>query len=341
MTQLMPTQSTATGADAGIRTLLNPRSVALVGATERSAWSVNAHANLRRYSPQVEIHCVTRRGGTVHGQQAVTSLAQLQGRVDLAYIMTPRQTVPSMLQEAAAAGARAAVVLTAGFGELSDGVDHQRRLVAAASEAGITLLGPNGGGLLNLNDNVVAFGLHVAELPDPGAASFVLHSGGLMKPLLSLCVAWGIGVGCVVSSGNEAALTAARLAAQQLDDPRIGAVGLFLETFRDPDEFRALAARAVELDKPVVALTIGRSEAAQRAAVAHTGALAGDAAATSAVLASLGVIEVRSLEQLVATTGLLSRSFRPAGRRLGVVGASGGAGELLAEKAADVGLTLP
>jgi len=321
--------------------LLNPRSVALVGATERSAWSVNAHANLRRFSPHVRVHCVAPRGGQVHGQEAHVSLADLPEAIDLAYVMTPRETVPDMIRGAAAAGAKAVVVLTAGFGELADGGSHQQALVDAAHESDVVLLGPNGGGLLNLNDGVVAFGLHVPELPAAGPAAFVLHSGGLIKPVLSLCVAWGVGVAGVVSSGNEAALTAAQLAAHQLEDDRVGAVGLFLETVRDPEEFRALAARAVALDKPIVALTVGRSEVAQRAAVAHTGALAGDAAATSAALAALGIIEVRSLEELVATTALLSRGFRPAGRRLGVVGASGGAGELLAERATDVGLTLP
>lgn len=331
----------ATAAPPGLDALLRPRSVALVGATERSAWSAQAEANLRRWSPSVAVHCVNPRGGEVHGRPAVRSLAELAGRVDLAYVMTPRETVPAMLREAAAAGAGAAIVLTAGFGETADGAGHQQALLDAAAEAGIVVLGPNGGGLLNLHDQVVAFGLDVPELPETGGASFVLHSGGLMKPVLSLATAWGAGVGAVATTGNEAALTASQLAAGLLEDPRTRAVGLFLETVRDPDRFRALAARAVALDKPVVVLTVGRSEVAQRAAAAHTGALVGDAAAASAVLASLGVTEVSSLEELVATTDLLARGVRPRGDRIAVVGASGGACELLAERSAEVGLTVP
>lgn len=331
----------ATLAPAGLEALLRPRSIALVGATDRSAWSVQVHANLRRYSPSIAVHCVNPRGGEVHGQPAVASLADLAGQVDLVYVMTRRETVPSMLLEAAEAGAGAAIVLTAGFGEISDGSDHQQALLDAVAASGMVVLGPNGSGLINLHDGVVAFAPGVPELPETGGASFVLHSGGLMKPLLGLATAWGVGVGVLATTGNEAALTAAQLAAGLLEDPRTRAVGLFLETVRDPGRFRALAARAAELDKPLVALTVGRSEVAQRAAAAHTGALVGDAEAASAVLASLGVLEVSSVEELVATTDLLARGFRPEGGRMAVVGASGGACELLAERSAEVGLDLP
>jgi acetate---CoA ligase (ADP-forming) len=321
--------------------LLQPRSVALVGATERSRWSSQAFENLRRYSPQVPVYCVSPKGGTVHGVRAYTSLEQIGAPIDLVYVMTPRETVPAVLQQAAAAGARAAVVLTAGFGETPDGKAYQEAAVEAATEAGVMLLGPNGNGFINVHDQVVPFGLALPRLPESGPASFILQSGGLVKPVLSLAEAWGVGVGVVACTGNEAALTAADVAAALIEDDRTGAVGLFLETIRDTDAFRRLAARAVELDKPVVALTVGRSDAAQRAARAHTGALAADAAVSSAVLKSLGVIEVASVEDMVATTDLLARGVRPRGTRIAVVGASGGACELLAEKASELGLRVP
>ncbi|MCG2623409.1 acetate--CoA ligase family protein [Arthrobacter sp. I2-34] len=321
--------------------LLQPRSVALVGATDRSRWSSQTFENLRRYSPQVPVYCVSPKGGTVHGVRAYTSLAEIGAPVDLAYVMTPRETVPGILRQAGAAGARAAVVLTAGFGETPDGKAYQAAAVEAAAEAGVALLGPNGNGFINVHDSVVPFGLALPRFPLPGPASFVLQSGGLVKPVLSLADAWGAGVGVVACTGNEAALTAADVAAALLDDERTGAVGLFLETIRDTEAFRHLARKAVELDKPVVALTVGRSDAARRAAQAHTGALAADAAVSSAVLKSLGVVEVSSVEELVAATDLLARGVRPRGPKIAVVGASGGACELVAEKASALGLTVP
>ncbi|MGW0588709.1 acetate--CoA ligase family protein [Streptosporangium sp. NPDC002607] len=334
-------RSEAARATSDLSTLFRPRSVALVGATERSMWSVNAFENLRRYSPRIAVHCVSPSRATVHGVTAAASLSALGEAVDLAYIMSPRDTVPDILREAAANGIGGAIVLTAGFGETDDGRALQRELVAAVEETGIHLLGPNGSGYVDVRHQVVPFGLALPDLPDPGGASFVLQSGGLMKPLLSLARAWGVGVGMLAGTGNEATLSSTDVARYLIESEETGAIGLFLEAFRDAEGFRSLAERALELDRPVVVLPVGRSEVARRTAMSHTGALAGDAAVTSAVLRELGVVEVSSMEEFVATTELLSRGVRPRGGRLGVVSASGGSCELVADKAADEGMTLP
>ncbi|GII78560.1 pimeloyl-CoA synthetase [Sphaerisporangium rufum] len=321
--------------------LFRPRSVALVGATERSMWSVNTFANLRHHSPDIAVHCVNPRRDRVHGVRSAPSLAAIGEPVDLAYIMSPRDTVPRVLREAAGCGAGAAIVLTAGFGETPDGRAAQRELVEVAAETGIRVLGPNGNGFVDVAGGVVPFGLRLPPLPAPGRASFVLQSGGLMKPLLCLARSWGVGVGLLANTGNEAVLSCTDVARYLVERAETGAVGLFLEAFRDPAAFRALAHRAVELDRPLVVLPVGRSEAARSAAMSHTGALTGDSAVTSAVLRGLGVVEVTSLEELLATTDLLARGLRPGGGRLAVVSASGGSCELLADQAAEQGLTLP
>ncbi|MEV7005091.1 acetate--CoA ligase family protein [Streptosporangium sp. NPDC051022] len=321
--------------------MLDARSVALVGASEKSGWSRNAFANLRLHSPHVTVHCVNPRGGRVHGVTAAERLADIGEPVDLAYVMAPRDAVPDVIAEAGVAGIRNAVVLTAGFGETDEGRAHQRRLTRAAAEGAVHVLGPNTSGFVNVRRGLVACGLSMPVLPDPGGASFVLHSGGLMKPVMNLARGWGIGVGFVGSSGNEAALSAVAIARHLVESGETGAVGMFLEAFRDPAAFRELAARAVELDRPVVVLTVGRSEVAREAARSHTGALTGDAEVTAAVLGQLGVVQVHSVEELVVTTGLLSRRVRPRGNRIGVVGASGGVCGLSAETAGELGLELP
>jgi len=321
--------------------LLAPRSVALVGASDRSSWSVNIFQNLRRYSPAVEVFCVSPTRSTVHGAAAVPSLTALGRGVDLAYLMAPREAIPDLLREAAATGTRAAVVLTAGFGESDDGRGLQQELVRAARETGVELLGPNVSGLINVTGAIVPFGLAVPDLPHAGGASFVLQSGGLMKPVLGLARSWGVGVGMVVGTGNEAALTATDVARHLIESGSARAVGLFVEGIREPDAFRALMQRARELDRPVVVLPVGRSEVARRSAMSHTGSLAGDAAVTSAVLKRLGAIEVSSIEELVATTGLLARGVRPRGKRMLVIAASGGACDLVADRSAREELTLP
>lgn len=321
--------------------LFRPRSIALVGATDRSMWSVNAFRNLREYSPEVEVHCINPSSAVVHGVPAHRSLSDLPAPVDLAFVMSPRETVVDILAEGADLGTRNAIVLTAGFGETADGRVHEQALRELAARERLNILGPNGSGYVDVGRSLMPFGLALPPLPDPGPASFVLQSGGLVKPILSLTRSWGIGVGMVAGMGNEAVLTAADAARHLLESPDTGAVGLFLEAFRDIEAFRELAQRAIELDRPLVVLPVGRSEVARRTAQSHTGALAGDAAVTSAALRDLGVVEVQTLEELVATTGLLSRGIRPRGGRIAVVSASGGSCEVVADKAADLGLALP
>lgn len=320
--------------------LLRPTSVALVGATDRSNWSVNALANLRRYSPEVRVELVHPHRSEVLGRPAVSALRELAGPIDLAYVMAPREYVPGIIREAGELGVGGIVVLTAGFGETADGRVHHRELVAAATETGLPVLGPNGSGFVDVARSIVPFGLALPALPDPGAAAFVLQSGGLIKPLLAQARAWGIGVDAVIGTGNEAVLSSVAVADHLLEHGA-GAIGLFLEGFRDPAGFRALAAKAARLDRPLVVLPVGRSEAARSAAQSHTGALVADAGATGAVLRSLGVVEVDTMEDLIFTTGLLAAGFRPRGNRIAVVGASGGAGELIADAAEADDLTLP
>lgn len=320
--------------------LLQPRSVALVGATDRSNWTIATLANLRRFSPEVRVELVHPRRTTVLGRPVARSLEELPEPVDLAFVMAPREHVPDIVREAGACGVGGVVVVTAGFGETPDGLAWHRALVGAAEAAGVPVLGPNGSGFVDVRRRIAPFGLTLPAMPDPGTAAFVLHSGGLIKPVLSQARAWGVGVDVVVGTGNEAVLTATDVA-RHVFAGGAGAIGLFLEGFRQPSAFLELARQAAEADRPLVVLPVGRSEAARRGAAAHTGTLAGDTAVTAAVLRECGAVAVSTLEDLIATTGLLARGFRPRGNRIAVVGASGGAVELIADAAAENGLVLP
>lgn len=323
-----------------LHALLQPRSVALVGASDRSNWTVATLTNLERWSPAVRIELVHPTRSTVLGRPAARSLTDLAEPVDLAFVMAPREHVPDIVREAGACGVGGVLVVTAGFGETADGAVWHRALRAAADSAGVPVLGPNGSGFVDVRRSIVPFGLALPALPDPGTAAFVLHSGGLIKPVLAQSRAWGVGVDVVVGTGNEAVLTATDVAGH-LFSRGAGAIGMFMEGFRFPSAFLELAQEAARADRPLVVLPVGRSEAARRGAAAHTGALAGDTAVTAAVLRECGAVAVSTLEDLIATTGLLARGFRPRGNRIAVVGASGGAVELIADAAADNGLVLP
>ncbi|QYC44042.1 succinyl-CoA synthetase subunit alpha [Nonomuraea coxensis DSM 45129] len=325
-----------------VQALFNPRSIALVGATDKSGWSVSTLLNLRTHGFPGPVHLVNPRGGVVHGQPAHRSLTDIPEPVDLAYVMVPTPAVLGVIEEGAKLGIRAYVVLTAGFGESGEaGARMEAEVAAFAREHGLTLLGPNGNGYINAAAGITPYGLPIPEPLLRGAVGVVLQSGALASSVLGFALARNVGVSLLTSMGNESVVTVTDVVDYLVDDPATKVIALFLETIRNPAEFSRVARRALEAGKPIVALKIGRSTLASRTAQAHTGALVGDDDVIDAALRQLGVIRVRSLEDLIITAGLLAATGPLPGRRVGVVTPSGGASEIIADRAEDEGLELP
>jgi acyl-CoA synthetase (NDP forming) len=336
--------SSASGAHAGLRELFSPRAIALVGATDKSGWSVSTHLNLRVHEFGGPVYLVNPRTEVVHGERAHRSLSELPGPVDLAYVMVPTAAVLDVLTEGADAGIRAFVILTAGFGETGpEGARREAEIVAFARQRGLTVLGPNGNGYINAAAGITPYGLPIPVPLLRGPVGVVLQSGGLASAVLSLAQARNLGISLLVSMGNESMLSVTDVVEHLIDDPATRVIALFLESIRQPAEFAAAARRALAAGKPIVALKVGRSDTAQHTAQAHTGALTGDDAVIEAVFRRLGVVRVRSLEDLIITAGVLA-GLPPQGfpgNRLGVVTPSGGASEIIADRAEDEGLALP
>jgi acetate---CoA ligase (ADP-forming) len=326
---------------AGLRALFHPRSIALVGASDNSGWSVGTFANLRGHGFGGPVHLVNPRTGQVHGEKAYPSLAAVPGPVDLAFVMVPTGAVLSVLREGADLGIRAYVVLTSGFGETgAEGAKREEEITAFARERGLTVLGPNGNGYINAAAGITPYGLPIPVPLLRGPVGVVLQSGALASSVLSFAQARNIGLSLLVSMGNESMLSVTDVVGYLVDDPDTTAIALFLESVRQPAEFVAAARRALAAGKPIVALKVGRSDTARHTAQAHTGALVGDDAVIDAAFRQLGVVRVRSVEDLMITAGLLAAGPLP-GPRLGVVTPSGGASEIIADRAQDEGLELP
>jgi acyl-CoA synthetase (NDP forming) len=325
-----------------VRALFNPRSIALVGATDKSGWSVSTLANLRTHGFPGPVHLVNPRGGIVHGEQSYPSLSDLPEPVDLAYVMVPTGAVLPVLREGAALGIRSYVVLTAGFGEVgAAGAKLEAEITAFAHDHGLALLGPNGNGYINAAAGVTPYGLPIPMPLLRGSVGVVLQSGALASSVLGFAQARNVGVSLLTSMGNETAMTVTDVVDYLVDDPATKVIALFLESIRNPGEFARVATRALLAGKPIVALKIGRSKLASSTAQAHTGALVGDDDVIDAAFRQLGVIRVRSLEDLIITAGLLASAGPLPGRRIGVVTPSGGASEIIADRAEDEGLELP
>lgn len=325
-----------------LRALFAPRSIALVGATDRSRWSVNTYVNLKALGFPGRIHLVHPKNPTVHGAPAVPSLSAIGEPVDLAYIMVPTDQVLPVLEECAGLGIRHAVVLTAGFGETdAAGQAREARLVDYARRHGQVLLGPNGNGYINATARIAPYGLPITPPLKSGPVGIILQSGALASAVLTLTQVRAVGISLLVSMGNEAMIGATDVLEYLLEDPATRVVAMFLETVRDPARFSTLAERALERGKPLVVFKVGRSAAGAEAARAHTGALVGDDAVNRAAFRKYGIVQVESLEDLIVTAGLMAYTPELPGPRLAAVTASGGASEIIADRAQDEGLELP
>ena len=322
--------------------ILNPRSLALVGATEGSAWSAALVANLRGHGFEGKVHLVNPRYRELFGQPCHPNLAGIGEPVDCAYLMTGVEAVPSVIEDLAAAGAGGAVLLTADYREVGpEGAERERALVEQCARLGITVQGPNCLGFINYRRRVVAHALLVPPPLIAGRVGLVTQSGAMLLHLHRLAQHRAIGLSYVISSGNEAMLDAADFIDYLLDDTETAVVGALLEGIRQPERFLAVAERALALGKPLVVLKVGGSPAGARSAVAHTGALAVEDRIIDAVFRKRGVVRVETLEELVETSALLAAGRLPEGRRVAMLTASGGACGILADLAAGTRLRVP
>jgi acetate---CoA ligase (ADP-forming) len=325
-----------------LRKFFAPRSLAVVGASDTSGWAqfiLASSAAAGFAGPLIPVH---PRHQTVFGRPAVRSLRDLAEPVDLTFVMVPTHAVPDVIDDAAAAGIRHAVVLASGYREVgAEGRDRQEALVQQATGHGMLLLGPNCLGFLNAHAPAGPFALSVPVPLRPGPVGIALQSGALASAMLAFARSRAIGVSTLVTMGNESMISTADVLGYLTDDEHTRVICLFLEEISEPDRFAEAAARAAEHNKPVIVLKTGSSPAGQAAALAHTGSIAGDDAVVDAVLRQLGVIRVTSIEELLSTAGLLGYDRWPRGRRMGVLTASGGACGLIADRAGEQDIVIP
>lgn len=324
-----------------LRHFFHPRTIVLVGATDRSGWSQHVFTNLLTFGGQAP-YCVNPNYATIHGQPAYRSLSDLPEQVDLAFLMVPTTQVCAIAEEAADVGIRHLVGLTAGFSEIGpEGAAQEQKLCALAWERGLTVLGPNGNGFVNLSARITPYGLPITPPLLAGPVGVVLQSGALASAVLTFAQAHAIGLSLLISMGNEAMISTTDVVDYLLEDEETRVIALFLESIRHPEALRRVAYKAIEHNKPMVVLKAGRSALGGQTALAHTGALVGNDRVNDAAFRQLGIIRVDSLEELLITASLLGYTGRLSGRRFGVVTPSGGACDLLSDRAQDEHIEFP
>jgi acyl-CoA synthetase (NDP forming) len=314
--------------------LLAPRRIALIGASADAArLTARPQRYLRRHGFRGDLFPVNPRAADVLGERGYASLADIPGEIDFAYILLGTEQVEAQVAACAARGIPVACVLADGFAEAgTEGAALQARVVAAARQAGIRLLGPNSMGVINTSEKIALTtnAAFEAESIPSGRVALVSQSGSMMGALLSRGAARGIGFSHLIGTGNEADLTTGEICSLLLDDPEVEVVCLFMEAIRAPEKLAEAARKAHALGKPIVALKLGRSPFGAELAASHTGALAGTDAAADAFFRAHGILRVTMLEALLELPPLVA-GRRPAARThraVGVMTTTGGGGAL-------------
>jgi len=327
-----------------INRILNPRSIAVVGATGQGHYGSGFLTATLRAQDRVRIYPVNPKYPELMGAKCYPGIADLPEAPDLVGVVVPQRHVLGTLQAAHTKGAGAAIVISAGFAERGTeaGRVQQRALAEFARESGFRFAGPNCLGVANVKDNIWA----TSALRNTGGVSghigLVCQSGATaFGPFLVRAVDNGIGFSYIISTGNEADLDFSDFVRYLVDDEATRVIAGFVEGFKDVTKFLAAARLAAERGKPIVLIKIGRSEAGARAASSHTAALTGADDLYDAVFRQYGIIRVQDYDELLEVSNLLAQNRAPKQRGIAVVSHSGGISSLTADSCGQAGLDLP
>ncbi len=335
-------QREATAEAASVAAILRPRSIAVVGAG-RHPGNVG-HQVVRSLLVgdfSGTVYPVNPAARAVCGVPAFPALLSIPEPIDLAVVAVPASAVPGVIDEAASIGVRAVTIITAGFGETGrSGAAVETRLLDVARTHGMRIVGPNCLGVANTDPGVRMTATFGSLDPLPGRLALVSQSGAVGVLLAEQTRAAGLGLSGFVSVGNKLDVSPNDLLCFFEQDDQTAVIALYLESLGNPRKFARIA-RRVGAAKPIVALKAGRTSAGARGARSHTAAAATPEVTVAALLQSAGVIKVDRLEELLDVSAILLAAPLPAGRRVALVGNSGGPLILTADACEGGELTVP
>jgi len=324
--------------------LLNPKSIAILGASADFA-KVNGRTvkYLLAKGYAGRIYPVNPKYSRIAQLTCYPDIDAIPGAVDLAVIALPARFVTQAVKDLGRRGAKAAVVFSSGFAETgAEGRALEEGLIAAAETAGVRLCGPNCLGLINAFEHVVATFGQFAEGDTPaGPVAFVTQSGAFGTAIAALARRRGLGLGYFINTGNEGDVDFSAIMSAVLKDARIAVGAGYIEGLKDGPGFLALAEQALAQGKPLVITKVGRTPAGARAAVSHTGSLAGTDDVFEGVTRGLGIQRARNEEQMLDVVEAFAYCALPKGQGVGIITQSGGAGALMADHAEESGLSVP
>ncbi|HWR14303.1 MAG TPA: bifunctional acetate--CoA ligase family protein/GNAT family N-acetyltransferase [Terriglobales bacterium] len=319
--------------------LFHPKSVAVIGASERQGsigrrvfWAVLSSPFGGTVFP------VNKERSSVLGIKTCPTVKEVPEPVDLALIVTPAATVPSIISECIEAGVKAAIIISAGFREHGpEGAELEREILRRIRGTPLRVVGPNCHGVMNpLTGLNATFSQQIAR---PGNVAFISQSGALCTAILDWSLRELVGFSAFVSVGSMLDVGWGDLIDYLGNDPRTQSIVIYMETIGDARAFMS-AAREVSLTKPIIVIKAGRSDEAARAAASHTGALTGSDEVLDAAFRRTGVLRVNSIADIFYMSEVLSKQPRPKGPKLAVLTNAGGPGVIAADGLIAAGGTL-
>ena len=328
-----------------LQPLFRPRAIAVVGASTKPGPGLQVLENLKQLGYKGEVYPVNPKYEQILGYRCYPSLNAISAegkQVDMLAILLGRDNVLPVIEEAASIGVKAAWAFAAGFGEAGEeGQKLNEKVRKTCLDNGIRFLGPNCVGVLNPSVGSCTYSAPAPIEVIKGNIGMVAQSGYLNIAIANSVR--GLGYSLMVSTGNEMVVDSTQVMAYMLEDPHTEVIMAFIEQIRDPQGFVAVAKRARELKKPIIMIKVGRSEMAQRATSAHTGALAGSDAIQDRLFKKLGVIRVDDFDEMFETAELFSKlkGKLPAGDGVFGITLSGGVISLMADVGENLSLRFP
>lgn len=330
---------------AGLTPLLAPRSVAVLGASsDPTRISGRPIAYMKAQGFQGGLYPINPNRSEVQGLKAYASLADLPEVPDVVIVAVAAEIAEKSIAELASRGVKAVVMFTAGFAEMDEaGEAAQHRMVAAARQHGMRLLGPNCLGVFDARTAYYAtFSTSFdSGWPVMGRIGIASQSGAYGTHLYTLARNRGIGASLCIMTGNEADVTVGECIGWLAENPEVDVIAAYIEGIRESAGLIAAFEAARAANKPIIMQKVGRSELGSKAAKSHTASIAGDDAVTEAVMREFGVVRARNSEEMLDIAHTATRKIYPARNTLGVITVSGGAGVLISDTADSVGLAMP
>lgn len=313
--------------------LLKPRTIAIVGASEKAGFGGDTTRNYLKFSRNLgNLYLINPGRDKIFGRKAYHSLAEVPKNIDLVILCTPQKTIIPLLKEAALKKCGGAIIFASGYGETGEeGKKLQEELVEVANRLEIAVMGPNCAGFANFIDGIFAFAFLVEERNRKGNIGMISQSGqivlgGLDSP--------NMGFSHVISSGNSCNVKIEDYLDFLVEDEDTKVVAAYIEGITKPEKLVTALKKAAEKKKPIVVLKTGRSAKSQELAASHTGSLSGADKVLRTIFQRYGVIEATDLEELMSLAAAFSwLGDLPKGDRCVFMNVSGGEAGVVADLA--------